>query len=458
MTPVRLLCWLALTPLLFLAGCTNEEEAPKTPGLYAFVGVNVIPMDENRVLEHQTVLVREGRIVSIDPASVVPPGGATVIDGKGRYLMPGLAEMHGHVPGGDHPQYAQDVLFLYISNGVTLVRGMAGDEYHLTLRDKIASGEIDGPTLFAASPWLGQNNAGSEAQTRDVVRQYAELGFDLLKVGSLSPINYGYMVDEANRQDIPFAGHIPVGVTLERALEAGQASIDHFDRYTEFLVDEEADLAGRSGGFFGSGVVDLVDLDRMDEAVQRTVEAGTWNVPTLSLVEHLASEEAPEAMIQWPEMRYMPQEVLDGWVQAKHDFQAREDFQPEAARALVDLRHLLLRELHDGGAPIALGSDAPQFFNVPGFSIHREMAMMVNAGLTPYEVLATGTRKPAEYFGTPDTFGQVAPGHRADLILLKENPLEDISAVQERVGVMVRGEWFPESSIQKRLQAIADRR
>ncbi|MGO1720589.1 MAG: amidohydrolase family protein, partial [Luteimonas sp.] len=183
---------------------------------------------------------------------------------------------------------------------------------------------------------------------------------------------------------------------------------------------------------------------------------GTWNVPTLSLVEHLASDTPAEEMIAWPEMRYMPQQVREGWVRSKHQFQAREDFQPEAAQALVELRQELTRALHAAGAPIALGSDAPQFFNVPGFSIHHELRMMVATGLTPYEVLATGTREPARYFGTPDAFGTIEPGRRADLILLEANPLDDVANVQRRAGVMVRGQWLPEEQIQARLDAIAE--
>jgi imidazolonepropionase-like amidohydrolase len=162
-------------------------------------------------------------------------------------------------------------------------------------------------------------------------------------------------------------------------------------------------------------------------------------------------------MIRRPEMRYMPQDVRDHWVRSKDEFSARADFQPPAARQLVELRRRLTKELHDAGAPLALGSDAPQFFNVPGFSIHHEMAMMVASGLTPFEVLVTGTRNPAIYFGTPEEFGTVEVGRRADLILLEANPLQDIGNVRRRAGVMVRGHWLPESGIRERLEAIAGR-
>lgn len=175
----------------------------------------------------------------------------------------------------------------------------------------------------------------------------------------------------------------------------------------------------------------------------------------MTLVEHLALPEPAEQMIQRPEMRYMSPSILDDWVRAKEDFRARPDFQPAAAEQLVELRRQLIKALHDGGAPLALGSDSPQFFNVPGFSIHHEMAMMVEAGLTPYDVLVTGTRNPAAYFGAPEEFGTVQVGRRADLILLTANPLEDVANVKRRAGVMVRGRWLPESEIQARLEQIA---
>jgi len=222
----------------------------------------------------------------------------------------------------------------------------------------------------------------------------------------------------------------------------------------EFLVTDDV-RKGRGAGFFGSGIIDLIDRGRIDEAVRMTLKAGTWNVPTLSLIEHLANPQTAEEMITRPEMRYMPRNVLDGWVKFKNDYSKRDDFQPEATAALVELRRELTKKLHDAGAGIVLGSDAPQFFNVPGFSIHHELMMMVGSGLTPYEVLVTGTRNAALYFSTPDEFGTIEKGRRADLIFLNSNPLEDISNVQDRAGVMVRGTWLTEEDIQKKLEEIA---
>jgi cytosine/adenosine deaminase-related metal-dependent hydrolase len=412
-------------------------------------------MDSERVLGGHTVLVENGRISAVAPSDDVQvPEGARSVNATGRFLMPGLAEMHGHIPGSDDRRYAEDILFLYVSNGVTTVRGMAGDPLHLELREQTASGELLGPTIHAAAPGLSGSNSATPGDAERAVRERHAAGYDLLKIFEMPVDSYERIAKTAHDLGMPFAGHIPEQVGLTGALDARQASIDHLDRYVEFLAPGYQDLPDREAGFFGSGLVDLADVSRIDEAVARTLEAGTWIVPTLSLVEHLASQEPAEEMIRRPEMRYMPQDVLDDWVRSKKEFSARPDFQPPAARRLVELRRRLTKELNDAGAHLALGSDSPQFFNVPGFSIHHEMAMMVAAGLTPFEVLVTGTRNPALYFGTPEEFGTVEAGRRADLILLEANPLEDIDNVRRRAGVMVRGRWLPESEIRERLENI----
>ncbi|MFL6587777.1 MAG: amidohydrolase family protein [Luteimonas sp.] len=447
---------LAATSLL-MAGAAHAQTTTDAgaTGSFAFVDVDVLPMDRDVRLSSQTVVVRDGRITAIGPrADIEVPEDATRIDGVGRVLMPGLAEFHGHVPGGDDPVYVQDTLDLYLANGVTLVRNMSGDISHPELRARIERGEVNGPTMVVASPWLRSKDADEAARE---VRAHHAAGFDLVKIGSIPAAAYPRMAETAHAVGIPFAGHIPEGVPLEVALDAKQASIDHFDRYVEFLVPPGTETGEREAGWFGSGWVQWADRGRIDEAVARTRAAGTWNVPTLTLVEHMASSETPEAMLQWPEMRYMPAPERERWRRAKQEYAARDTFQPDAAQALVTLRRELLKALHDGDAPIVLGSDAPQFFNVPGFSIHREMALMQASGLTAYEVLVTGTRNAAMALGTPDAFGTVEVGRRADLVLLAGDPREDLSHAQAPLGVMARGRWWPREALNARLAEIAER-
>lgn len=461
--PVSLLVASLLLPFLFAcnriepAAATADAAVPaRSATTVAFVDVTVIPMDRERELPGHTVLVDGGRISAVGPVEEVDvPQGAERIDGAGRYLMPGLAEMHAHIPGSDDRHWAETVLFLYVANGVTTIRGMSGSPLHLELREQTARGDLLGPTIFAAAPGISGNNAPTPDDAERAVRERAEAGYDLVKVFGMPVESYERLAQTAKETGIPFAGHVPEAVGLVGALEAGQASIDHLDRYVEFLAPGYRDMPDREAGFFGSGLVDIADTGRIPEAVERTLTAGTWNVPTLSLVEHLASPEPAGQMIQRPEMRYMPPGVLDDWARVKDEFHAEPDFQPAAAARLVEIRRQLTKALHDAGAPLALGSDAPQFFNVPGFSIHHEMAMMVAAGLSPYEVLVTGTRNPASYFGTQEEFGTVAVGRRADLILLDANPLEDVGNVRRRAGVMVQGRWLPDAEIRERLEQIA---
>ncbi len=423
----------------------------------AFVNVTVVPMDSERVIPDQTVIVHSGRIAEMGPAATTrPPAGARVVDGSGRYLMPGLSEMHAHIPS---PQQGEDViertLFLYVSNGVTTVRGMLGHPRHLELRDQAARNRILSPRIYTSGPSLNGNSAPTPDVAVRMVEEQHAAGYDLLKLhpGLSRPV-FDAIVEAANRVGIPFAGHVSAGVGLDAALGARQASIDHLDGYLEALAGFGGGFDAQESGFFGLGLVDRLDLDRIPELAAATRDAGVWNVPTQSLMEHLLSPEDPAEMARRPEMRYMPRATVDQWVDRKRTMMENPALTPEYAERYIDARRRLILALHQAGAPLALGSDAPQMWNVPGFSIHHELGMLVASGLTPFEALATGSRDAARYFGTGE-WGTVAPGKAADLILVDGNPLEDIGNVARRSGVMVRGQWLPESEIQARLEAIA---
>lgn len=431
-------------------GCQTPPD-----GSTAFKNVTVIPMDEERLLERQTVVVVNGRIAHLGPAAAPgAPEAATVIDGQGKFLLPGFAEMHGHLPSLDtDPDEVDRILFLFLSNGVTTVRGMLGDPFHLQLRREIATGTRLGPTIYAAGPAFRGTPELTAEEARARVRDQRMAGFDLLKILEGLPVDvYDAIADEANGSGVPFGGHVPNAVGLLRALEAGQGSIDHLDGYLEALEADDSPLRKADAATRSRELGLHADESKIPGLVQATLDAGASVVPTMALWETFNADQPVETLAGLEELKYLREETVQGWIDSQT--RRRERLHPEAGRRVIEIRKKTLKALQDAGVRIVFGTDAPQVFNVPGFSIHREMAIMASAGLTPYEILQSGTRNVAEHFGSED-FGQVIPGMRADLILLEGNPLEDLLNMARRAGVMAAGRWIPEAEIQARLAELA---
>ena len=422
----------------------------------AFLNVNVIPMTQDRVVEAQTVIVEDGIITAIGDVDGVPlPEEAVVVDGTDRYLMPGLAEMHAHVAELGSQELDRDFT-LFIANGVTTVRGMLGRPSHLELRQQLLDGEQFGPRLITSGPSLNGNTVSSPADGARKVRAQHAAGYDFIKIHpGLSASEFSAIASAANELGIPFAGHVPVSVGVDGALDAGMATIDHLDGYIAALMPANSDLSGGYGGFFDILLADQVVAERIEEVVTRTVAAGTWNVPTQSLVEQLVNETSVSDLANRPEMRYMPRATVDRWVGAKQSQLNERGFSPEVGAQAIEIRRQIIVALHEAGAGLLLGSDAPQIFNVPGFSLHHELEFLVAAGLTPFDALRTGTTAAAEFLGT--NTGAVAIGKEADLVLLDANPLINIGNIRRVHGVMLRGDWFAYADIEDRLQQYVSR-
>ena len=427
--------WLAIAGLALAQDMHAQMPPQRTT---AFVNANVVPMDREGVLADYTVVVSSGRIVDMGPsASVDPPAGALVIDAGGKYLMPGLAEMHGHMPGGD---IEETVMFLYVANGVTTVRGMLGQDGHLALRARANAGEIIAPTLYMAGPSFNEGSVNSPREAEEQVRRQKREGWDLLKIHPGPTLDeYNAMAVTAQEVGIRFAGHVPADVGLEHAILMGQETFDHLDGYIEYLDAFEGE----------------VDEDRLQYIVQLTRDAGAWVVPTMVLWEvGIIGRGDADELAGYPEMRYWPSGQVWGWGNRQRAAASRTS--PERAAQWAANRNRVLKALSDGGAGILLGTDSPQIFSVPGFSIHRELKAMADAGMSAWEILVSGTRNVGEYFQGRDAFGTVAVGRRADLLLLNANPLSDVANVADRAGVMFRGRWLPEEKIRRRLEEIAD--
>lgn len=437
-----------------LAGAAEPPAA--TP--VAFQGVTVIPMDRERVLRDQTVIVRDGKIAQIGPSSSVTiPADVRSVDARGKFMVPGLAEMHGHL-AGDNTSLNERILALNVLHGVTTVRVMQGHPTHLELRAKAERGALLGPRLYIAAPQLNGSSAPNAEAGIAAVRHAKQQGFDLLKIQEgLSRPAFDAIALTADQVGIPFAGHVPADVGLQRALEAKFRSIDHVDGYLEALVPPDSGVDLANAGLFGSAVVGRIDANRIPELVSATKKAGTAIVPTETVARNFLDPRPVDELFSRPELRYLPASVIDGWKRQKGGIMGQLGaMSTEQRERYYSTRRNLIKALHAGGVPVLLGSDAPQVLNVPGVAVHDEIELMVAAGLTPYQALASGTREVAAHFGTLAEAGTVEQGKRADLLILDANPLDDIGNTKKQFGVVVHGRWVPRDDIERRLQAMTN--
>jgi imidazolonepropionase-like amidohydrolase len=359
--------------------------------------------------------------------------------------------MHAHVPGGQASDAdIERVLFMYVAHGITTARSMLGHPRHLPLRARLASGDALGPRLYTSGPSFNGNSVPTAEAADRMVREQKDAGYDFLKIHpGVKRDVFDTLASTATAVGIRFAGHVPLDVGLARALEARYATIDHIDGYVEALVRSDAPVKASESQWFGVNLVPHLDLGRLPGLVADTRKAGTWIVPTESLMVHTVSDTDPAVMATWPEMAYVPAPQIAQWTETKRKFL---QWPADTRRGFLDVRKRLLKTLHAGGVGLLLGSDAPQMWNVPGVSIHRELRVMVEAGLTPWQALETGTRNVARFFGIEDSAGTIAAGKRADLVLLDASPLQDIGNSSTIAGVMVGGRWLPRADIDRRLE------
>ncbi len=426
-------------------GGTAQERQP-----IAFVDVNVVPMDSERVIERQTVIVRDDKIVEIGPAGEVKvPSGALLIDGRGKYLMPGLADMHVHGGKSD--------LLTYVANGVTTIRDMWGETNSLEWREQIARGELLGPTMYvSASPFTTE----TPEVVVQLVDEWVAAGYDFIKVyNPLSKAAYDSVIAAANRRGVRVVGHVPLSVGLQEAFAAGQASIEHLHTgYVFELVPPDAPIQPQKDIRSRILAWNYADVSEFPRLAAATHDARVWVCPTLVVVQHVAlPTEQYLRLLTRPEWRYRPPRHYEqGALMARADpggsysTFSEDDFR--SAQEAVEVQKMFVKALHEAGAGLLLGTDTRW---LGGFVVNEELRNFVDAGLSPYEAIRTGTSAAAEFLNATDTFGTVAVGLRADLILVEGNPLEDVANVARRVGVMLRGRWLPEEELQQRLDSLA---
>jgi imidazolonepropionase-like amidohydrolase len=448
----------AKTLALLVAAVVTVAPAAQPAPTVAFTNVTVIPLDRDRTLADHTVVIRGERIIAMTPSAAAKiPEGAARIDGRGKFLMPGMAEMHAHIPGGPS---ATDVdmrrtLLLFAANGITTIRGMLGEPRHLPLRDAVASGTVIGPTIFTSGVSFNANTAKSVDVAVEMVQEQKAAGYDLLKIHPGVPRDvFDAVAAEANKLGIAFSGHVPADVGLERALAAKFRSIDHIDGFFEYAVRPDAPVDRSNPGFFGANFAAHLDPARLAKAVDATRRAGVWIVPTQGLLEIFMSAATPEELAKGPGVEYMPAQLVATWSKQRQAFMAQPGFSQQTNERFLQERRRLLKMLHDAGVDIILGSDAVQTFSVPGFSIFKEMDAMALSGMTPYDIYVTGGPNVARFFNRDKDVGTVAVGKIADLVLLDADPLTSVANFEQQTGTMLRGRWYPRADLLARVRTM----
>lgn len=412
---MRSCIWLALCSLLATISPLPQPEPARQDT--AIVNVHVVTMAGPDLLPGQTVIVADGHITAIGPTDSVAISPDThVIDGAGGYLMPALTDMHVHV------ETEQDLLF-YLAYGVTTVRNMNGRPHHLRWRGEVDQGARLGPRIVTAGPCLGElPHAWTNATPDDITAAVAAqktAGYDFIKVYDHLPASlYGHVLRAAAAHGMTVAGHMPDGVPPMDVIASGQRTIEHLDGYCNLQPHQ------------------------LPDAIAATSAAQVWNTPTLTIWQRFRPSVGEAGPAQTAMRQYA------AW-HAKSTLCTPADFHARAYALgpVSTQRREIVAALHAAGAPLLLGTDAPHLCTIPGYSVHQELQNFVDAGLTPYDALRTATVNPARYWGEFATRGTVAVGKEAELLLLRRNPLADVTATQEIVGVMHGGEWLTPSDL-----------
>lgn len=462
-----------LSILLLTTSIAGQTGGSSPQGkVVAFINVNVIPMDRERVIRNQTVIVRNNTIAAIgDAKRINVPAGAQKVDGTDKFLIPGLMDMHVHLFSDDEfpDALAEDEFKVMIAYGVTTIRLMIGTPEQLVLREKSAKGEILAPTIFAASPHLTgrkQPNAyvvTTEAEARAAVVKSKRDGYDFIKVTTyLAPEVYEAIADEASTQNIRVVGHADSrSVGLQRALKARQ-QIEHLDSYLEALLPDNAPVKGSVSDIYVYNPknwesIDYLDEKKIPELARLTVKANPFVTPTLHLFKFTFGKgRSEESFMAQPDIRFYPRKTIDQWTRASKRYLSTAA-PVEKREKYVRVRNQIVKAIYDAGGRIMAGSDTPEWLMLYGHTLHLELIDLRDAGLSNYAALETATRNPAMYLGLLDQTGTIEKRKRGDLVLLDANPLDDIANTQRRAGVMIKGRYFTQTEMDRWLDDIAPR-
>jgi len=440
--------------------------------------VRVVDLEAGRIVPGQSILIEGARIAKVAPVGeLAAPAGAALVEGGGRYALPGLFDMHVHLSAA----HGETTLLLLAANGVTCAQSMHGSRLHLAFRARVQRGELIGPRLFTTGPTTAQVGVHSVEQAERVVREQKAAGYDAIKMygdgsNTMPRATYHQLVTTAHELGLRVVGHAPRNMGFSAVLEEHQDSIDHMEE----IVYTDEGLARLLGPYvrlqFGGGFDAHPELlgevpdfrtglkDEVRALAGKVAAAGLRVTPTLVTFATIqqTTDDAFFELVKRPELAYFPVTVTAEWTPEKARFrnggwQPHLDFMARYLQRNVELQAELVRAFHEAGVPLMTGTDAPFDFVVPGFSLHDELARFVACGLTPLEALRSATLVPAETLGIAGEAGTIAAGKSADLVLLEADPLADVNAVRRNAGVFLRGRWLAPEVLRSELDGLLAR-
>ncbi len=434
----------------------------------AITHVTVIDMTGAPPAPDQTVLIEKDKITALGPAgSISIPAGAQILDAHGKFLIPGLSDMHLHLTGAGEPNGSQEFLLpLLIANGIISVRDMGGYlESLVPLRKEIEEGKRLGPRIVFAGPYLDGDPPAfqpaiitkNRAQANDAVQSLKQRGVDFIKVQSnLSRDAYLAVAEIAKEQNISFVGHVPDRLTAWEAADAGQRSIEHLTNVLRGCSRNEAELmlkqfrdSSRGGQLaWQRELLDSYSEENAAKLIEKFHERQTWQTPTLILLRNVAFPSADANLTSDPRAKYVPRKLLATWNEGyAQQINNATPMQFSMRKALLEKSLGIAGQMQRGGVKILAGTDSAAPYVFPGSSLHEELALLVEAGLTPMESLQTATRNPAEFLGKLDSQGTIAVGKNADLLLLDANPLDDIRNTHKIRALILRGKLLDRAAL-----------
>jgi len=442
----------------------------------AIIHVTVINTNGSAPQPDSTVVIDGSRISAVGAfSSTTIPAGARIIEASGKFLIPGLTDMHLHLTGAGEPAGSREfILPLLVANGVTTVRDMGGIVASLKqLRHEIDSGERLGPQIFFTGPYLDGNPPSFQpsivvqdaAEARNAVQRLKFEGVDFIKVQSrLQPEAYFAIAQEAQKGGMRFVGHVPDSITARQASDAGQASIEHLTGVLLGCSTREEELRQRRltgiprgenfmqslerGRVWDRDLLASYSSERAARLFQKFAANHTWQVPTLPLLIDLVYLTPESNRPNDPRMKYIPSGLLQFWeLGRRQSFADQTEADFRVRRKLVKNSLATVKEMYAAGVPIMAGTDATAPNVIPGFSLHEDLDYLVQAGLAPMQALQAATSKPAEFLGLSSQQGTIAAGKRADLVLLDANPLDDIRNTQTIRAVILKGKLLNRSDL-----------